>query len=508
MRYKRFLQTILILGCISFCFACAKGKTGDNEGAEDSAKGEVINIDKDQLPYSQEEIYEQLFDVNNYIEVNVDISDEELDKIQKDYEEYSGKWSKSPIYRQANLEITIKTEKDQYTYLIEDIGIRMKGNTSRTDFYSEEEGQYNLIHFKIDFQETFDDEKYYDAPIDWSEDKDGRKARKNRTFATLENIDLRWNRNDDCTYIREYAAYEMYREQGLLAPHTNLASTDVGGEHQGVFMIYEPIDKIFIEKYVEEADQGGDLYKAGWTRNGADLSYKCTVGIEDEDAGMFFNYDLKTNKKTSQGEIMENLISALKDKGISKEEIADLVDMDYFVKYEAVSYFIGDPDDARNNYNNHYVYFLNSTGKAIFIPCDLDRCFGVTNGYNPNGDAMTSADPYSTEALGAGEKQMNPLYKKTVCKGGYYIEEYTDALIQVFSSKYLNFNKFEEIYKIAKANYSSKTTPSKTYHNSEAHKFYFSLEKSDGLNSKHGNASVAEYLSAKKNAFLQYIQEQ
>jgi DegV family protein with EDD domain len=38
----------------------------------------------------------------------------------------------------------------------------MKGNTSRTDFYNEEEGQYNLIHFKIDFQETFDDKDYYD----------------------------------------------------------------------------------------------------------------------------------------------------------------------------------------------------------------------------------------------------------------------------------------------------------------------------------------------------------
>lgn len=110
-----------------------------------------------------------------------------------------------------------------------------EGNTSRTDFYSEEEGQYNLIHFKIDLQETFDDEEYYDEPIDWSDDEEGRKARKDRTFATLENIELRWNKCDDGTYIREYAAYEMYREQGLLAPHTNLASTDVGGNHQGVF---------------------------------------------------------------------------------------------------------------------------------------------------------------------------------------------------------------------------------------------------------------------------------
>ena len=45
--------------------------------------------------------------------------------------------------------------------------------------------------------------------------------------------------------------------------------------------------------------------------------------------------------------------------------ISSVVDMDYFVKYEAVSYFVGDPDDARNNYNNHYVYFLPSSGNAL-----------------------------------------------------------------------------------------------------------------------------------------------
>ena len=507
MKIKKVLQVVSIITCICMSVACSKGTSnsnGNGEGSTVTEEGKVINIDKDKLPYTQEEIFDQLFDINNFIQVNIDISNEELAKIQKDYEEYGEKGSKSPIYRQANLKITIKTDKDQYTYLIEDIGIRMKGNTSRTDFYSEEEGQYNLIHFKIDLQETFDDEKYYDEPVDWSEDEEGRKERKDRTFATLENMELRWNKCDDSTYIREYAAYEMYREQGLLAPHTNLASTDVAGNHQGVFLLYEPIDKVFIEKYIAEEDQGGDLYKAAWTRRGANLTTKSSVGIEDEDAGKFYNYDLKTNKKDSKGEIMKNLINKL-NTSISKEEIAELVDMDYFVKYEAVSYFIGDPDDARNNYNNHYVYFLKSSGKAIFIPCDLDRCFGVTKDWNPNGDGMVSVDPYSTMAAGIGEKQANPLYKKTVCEGGYYIEEYTKALKDVFYSKYLTFDKFEEIYNIAKGNYSSKSTPSKLYYNGEWHDFSFSLERTSGLNTSEGNASVKEYLQAKKEYFLGYI---
>ena len=300
----------------------------------------------------------------------------------------------------------------------------------------------------------------------------------------------------------------MYREQGLLAQHTNLASTNVGGEHQGVFLMYEPIDKVFIEKYVAKEDQGGDLYKAAWTWRGADLNKDASVGIEDEDRVEFYNYDLKTNKKTSDGEAMKNLIRKLGVKNIEKDDIADLVDMEYFVKYEAVSYFIGDPDDARNNYNNHYVYFLESSGKAIFIPCDLDRCFGLTRGWNPSGDGMVSVSPFSKRAIGAnGEQQQNPLYLKNVCRDGFYIEEYTEALKEVYGSRYLTVKNFEEIYNIAKGNYSGKTTPSKLYYNAENYDFSFSFERSDGLNSAEGNASITEYLKNKKEYFLGYIEQ-
>ena len=95
---------MVIVACVAICFACAKNNKG-NETNDSSENGDkkALNIDKDKLPYSQEEIFEQLFDINNYIEINLDISDEELLKIQKDYEEYSERGSKSPIYRQANL---------------------------------------------------------------------------------------------------------------------------------------------------------------------------------------------------------------------------------------------------------------------------------------------------------------------------------------------------------------------------------------------------------------------
>ena len=36
-------------------------------GIGSNNNGNVINIDEDKLPYSQEKIFDQLFDINNYI---------------------------------------------------------------------------------------------------------------------------------------------------------------------------------------------------------------------------------------------------------------------------------------------------------------------------------------------------------------------------------------------------------------------------------------------------------
>ena len=76
----------------------------------------------------------------------------------------------------------------------------------------------------------------------------------------------------------------------------------------------------------------------------------------------------------------------------------------------------------------------------------------------------------------------------------------------VFYSEFLTFDKFEKIYNIAKGNYSSKSTPSKLYLNGEWHNFSFSMERTNGLTTTDGNASVKEYLQAKKEYFLEYIE--
>lgn len=325
-------------------------------------------------------------------------------------------------------------------------------------------------------------------------------------FATLDSLELKWNKNDDSTYVRELYAYEMYRDMGVLAPHASLASLDVAEVHQGVYTIYEPVDKNFIEKNIAEEDQGGDLYKCGWTDQGASLTSSCSIGVENEEYAEFYNYDLKTNKTESSHEQLKNLIKVLNGRNVTKAQLEKVVDIDNFLMYAAVSYFVGNPDDMRYNYNNYYIYFLKSSGKAVFIPYDQDRVFGVTKDFNPMGDAMTSVSPFSTRADGAYEDQRNPLFIYTVDEGGYYENEYVYILKEVARSKWLTFDEFNSWYRLASANYSQYTTPGKTFWNAEHHSFYFDINKSEGLGSGSGNASFAEYVDAKLEAFYNHVQ--
>jgi hypothetical protein len=353
---------------------------------------------------------------------------------------------------------------------------------------------YNLIHFKVSFQETFDEVEYYgNSVLKWSDDT-LRKARKNRTFATLEKIDMRWNRNDDPTYIRENYSYDLYREFGVLAPHTNLASVDIGNDHAGVWVIYEPIDKIFLEKNLPAEALGGDLYKLGWTNEGATFTDFRSYGVEDEDKSQFYVYDLKTNKKTSTHKSLQTLINTLKSSSVTKEKFASLVDMDSFIYYCAVSYMIGNPDDLRNNYNNTYIYFRADTGKMLVIPYDMDRGLGV-NTWNPYGHGMTEDDPFTKRNV-CGD-QRNPLFLKTVCSGGMFISEYIEALLEVAASDMLKPESFKASFDVAKSLYGSETKTSKTYHNAGWCKFKFDINrtcsKSDG-----NNMSFSDYITAKQ----------
>ena len=249
-----------------------------------------------EAPTDEYDVYDALFNIENKIELFLDIEEEELWKIQRDYEKYTVQMdSKSPIYRKADLIVRINGEE----FRVEEVGFRMKGDISRRDFYGEN-GYINAVHFKLSFDETFDEAEYYgDEAKVWT-DTLARDERKSRTFATLEELDFKWFMNHDSTHVREHYAYQMMRSYGVLAPQSNVASMDFNETHMGLFQMVEPIDKIFIERNLPEEDWGGDLYKTDLANNQrSTYELSCSYGVEDKDTGVFYNYNLKTNKKSS-----------------------------------------------------------------------------------------------------------------------------------------------------------------------------------------------------------------
>ena len=65
------------------------------ESTKESAGDIVEEVEKE--PDPEEVLYEALFDWKNRITIELEIEDNELNKLQKDYEKYHGMGSKSPI---------------------------------------------------------------------------------------------------------------------------------------------------------------------------------------------------------------------------------------------------------------------------------------------------------------------------------------------------------------------------------------------------------------------------
>lgn len=452
--------TIIILTTLSNCRMTLPNVEDKEPNIEDNETKPTIqtSFGIDYIDYDNQ-LYDDFFDPQSVVEIKIDIEESELALIQSDYDYYHQIGSKSPIYRKSDVTIIVNGK----TFFYEETGIRMKGNTSRTSFYNPDEGMYDMIHFKISFKETFDDELKYENPKVWTNPED-RALRKNRLFAGMEKLDLKWNRPKDETYTREYWTYEMFRFYDVMAPRitpVNLKLNYRGTfENFGIVYAIETVDEQFLEKRLASKHLGGDLYKVGWDHQyGGSLTLDTLdrIGVEDENKSYFPVYDLKTNKKNSDHQRMRNLILKLN----SDEKVENLVNIDYYITFEAVSYLSGNPDDLRNHFNNYYIYFLKDTDLAVFIPYDYDRSFGINHDWNPTGHSMTKYSPYTHRTtMGEGNNQINPLILKTVARGSgqtKLIQDYRSLILDMIDSKFFDYDAFEKVYDMQRLKYEDLT---------------------------------------------------
>lgn len=293
-----------------------------------------------------------------------------------------------------------KMTKGDYTWEADDIGMRLRGNTSRIK--PQQGNNYYQAHFKIDFEEWIEDDTI----------EEGKLA------GCMKGIILK-RFKDDPTYVREVFGYNFFRNNGIwTAPRAGYTRLFINIEEEngktteldyGVYAMIEEINKQFLKERSENTPEigtkfngnKGNLWKCCWQSSdgpsmATDFDAYRSFGVEeiflDETKSMRYDYDLKTNKDdliSARDEFID-FIYALNDLSTVEEIKAfyeKKMDVDLFLKTYACNVLLGMDDDYWNNKNNYYFYF-DKKGKCYFIPYDYDNilgtnCFDDTATRNP-----------------------------------------------------------------------------------------------------------------------------
>ena len=376
--------------------------------------------------------------------------------------EFGNDRARRDTYHQVSVKIAVTPlNQETVTYCYPIVGLRMKGNTSRTDFVESSGLIKDFVHFKIDFRS----------------DDLTRNYVPNAYFFGMTQLDLKWNRNLDHTQIRQLYGHKMFRDfipmmteatlGGVTIHQTNQSNPELQSTYMGLYTIIEQTNRrFFVRNLGDNPESNGNLYKtlytstgpADFTRTNAVNSDGTThfrtgnrIGVENNATSYNPSYDLKTNSTLPNFTDMVNLIGEINattqfNNENFKSRLEAVVDIEAFIMTEAVAYFFGNPDNLRNWFNNNYVYFLPSTGQAFFIPYDLDRGLGSNGTWDPTiahnefsqyGPSMTKIGPFEEALLRIwNDGKQNPLHRFTVMNGGIptYLNMYREKLAQVANS--------------------------------------------------------------------------
>ena len=493
------LSSVMISSCTLVQHNSSGGSSNNNETntegqVDDNSiqKGTILAPDYSyQVRKKKEDItIDDLFNLHNKVEILINVDKEELDKIQED----NNRGHKPEIYHLAK-EVTIKlTNNSQtFTWEFENVGIRQKGNLSREPvFDGNKVNTHN--HYKLSFDETFTDTEMYSSDFIATY---GNGEYGNREFLGLSGLDFKWNRNLDETNVKEIYASYMYKSAGIISQKVGLSSLKmkVGDDEVnfGVCFMFEPSSKSIIkrkfsenEKYINtpnwniekkgtfgvEDKKYGDFYKSTYGSGdkysyggGADLTSKSIqekrVGVKTDIYGNNYPvYERKTNKESTYGDtLIKGMVQTLNSG--SYDNIDTKVDLEYFAIEEAVSYYLGNPDSVRYNYNNYMMYFRRTDGKMMLLPIDNDRTFGIGHTWDKGTTfgANVNTTPLSKKDV-SGNTNRNPLFTKALltssdnaCKTLFM--QYINLIAE---SDWVKNDTFVRYFNIAKETYGELTT--------------------------------------------------
>ncbi|KAA3620088.1 MAG: T9SS C-terminal target domain-containing protein [Calditrichaeota bacterium] len=226
---------------------------------------------------------------------------------------------------------------------VENVGFRLRGNTSR---YSKKKS------FKVDFNNFISGQDFYG----------------------LEKFNINGEHNDP-SIMRAMISWQLFKNAGIPASRSNYAAFFINNSYKGLYVLVEHID----EEYIQARFDGplGNLYKCLWP---ADLD---NLG-QNPDAYKFEPYgrpvyDLKTNKVANDYSDLANFINFINTTSGSQftREIEEKFNVPYFLRFLALNTLLGMWDDYWFNKNNYYLYHNLHSDKFEFVPYDYDNTYGI-----------------------------------------------------------------------------------------------------------------------------------
>ncbi len=251
---------------------------------------------------------------------------------------------------------------------LEDVGVRFKGNSSRTP------AGRTKRSYLIKFDELVE----------------------GQDFVGLKRLGLD-NAIQFGSLFSERILDEILRAEGVPASRANYARLTINGVYQGVYVNVERIDKRFLARHFDDND--GNLYKCDEGGPGGRLDY-----LGDDPAAYARGdgaptFQAETNEDTADGRDLIALAATL-DRG-TIAEVTAAVELDGFLKLLPILMFGGAFDQYTGfQAHNYYLYRDPASAKWTYLAHDLDvgfadRAFGTI----PVIDGWDAATPRPVSPL-------------------------------------------------------------------------------------------------------------
>ena len=193
-----------------------------------------------------------------------------------------------------------------------------------------------------------------------------------RLFAEADGISMA-NSFDDPTFMREPLTYDLLRHVGR-ATLSGFGNVTVNGELMGLYVLNEPINRLWTQNHVGGGEDG-NLWKA--LPHASYLTWQGPAPEAYKDS-----YSLQTNRSADDWTDLVDFIDALNNTPIPQlaDSLEARLDVDAFLREEAVTITAADLDSYVGSGNNYYLYHRDDEDRLLHLSWDMNFSFGRYGG--------------------------------------------------------------------------------------------------------------------------------